>query len=416
MNALLKQLNEMYAYAWKNEFSDMYRKLHSTERGPFSSLEEWEKVPTITKKDLLQFSYKERLFVPDSEVDTLRSTSGTTSDSVLVVPRNGFIDTDLYFKHKQPKGWFAYYQPQHVLTRALQEANIESPVIHISLSDIEGSVRLAKQAGVDHLICFTFVLRLLYPYLKKYNMLNDFIEIEPYGEYLSDSELAEVRAMFPNAKIQLDYSAAELQNLAGTQPDSDFQNSEYQPTKRFYWEIIDERGDVIEKEGVEGELVLTTLHIPTTTMPLLRYKTGDLAQRAKNDPDPHKCRFKILGRTNLDMIKISGGAFVTHYIAQSLKGLHKDITDDFEFHYYVQKGAHGTRPAPILFVRAQSNKDFTESLIQELAATCAERLRISPNLSYADGVKKDLLEPLQLRIVNEFEQKEQKRVRLIRHD
>ncbi|QFZ16931.1 phenylacetate--CoA ligase family protein [Saccharothrix syringae] len=137
----------------------------------------------------------------------------------------------------------------------------------------------------------------------------------------------------------------------------------------FYVEAVDERGRPVA-DGTPGELVFTTL--TKTGMPLLRYRTGDVASLAPPLPgSPRTLRRmgKLLGRRD-DMLVVRGvNVFPTEVEAVVLSdvrvGPHYLVVDDRR------------RPGrPELHVVVESDRDVAADLVTALRARLGLTCRV----------------------------------------
>ena len=129
-----------------------------------------------------------------------------------------------------------------------------------------------------------------------------------------------------------------------------------------YFELIDDQGNNIKKEGQVGEIVGTSLHNPY--MPMVRYRTGDFAEYA-GDYCPHCKRHlplirNIQGRRDINKIYLSDGTYVSITILGS--NLQSDLCTHINGMQYVQnrKGF-----LEIYLVKGEKYSDEVESRLQE---------------------------------------------------
>jgi len=140
-------------------------------------------------------------------------------------------------------------------------------------------------------------------------------------------------------------------------------------------ELIDENGNPV-KEGEEGELVITTIGVEA--MPLLRFKTGDIA-KFYNDPcscgRTSKRIGPIIGRKN-QMIKYKG---TTLYPAAIF-----DVLDNIEYidHYFVEVKTDDNGNDDIDIIVQKSNKESLNENVfkKELKDRFRAKLRVAPNV------------------------------------
>jgi membrane-associated protein len=187
----------------------------------------------------------------------------------------------------------------------------------------------------------------------------------------------------------------------------------YTPTKGHYWEIISEDGAVIHDAHIIGELVISHTEYEGVAFPLLRYKTGDYA-RVVEDAETGDKRYEVLGRVDLDYIKIPGGEIRIEDVERAVKNIHPLLCDDFEVHVFPRSAEHPLS----MEVRVASKTEITitEALSQELAQLLASRIHISPTRTYAHGVTDGLYAPLRCVVVAPFPKSHWKRRRMFQHE
>ncbi len=140
----------------------------------------------------------------------------------------------------------------------------------------------------------------------------------------------------------------------------------------FYPEVVDAQGDPLP-EGTPGELVFTTL--TKTGMPLLRYRTGDIAALHPPSPDsPRTLRrmTKLLGRAD-DMLVVRGVNVYPTEIESTL------LADDrVSPHYLIVTDRRDTaRPELRIAVEPMADSVDTDALRDALHGALRERLGLS---------------------------------------
>lgn len=102
-----------------------------------------------------------------------------------------------------------------------------------------------------------------------------------------------------------------------------------------YFELLDEKGDVINETGIVGEMVGTTLH--NKYMPLIRYRTGDYAEYVSNHCGMCNRKLKVIkniqGRRELNKIYLNNGKYIT----TTALNLHSDLNNFINGMQYIQR-------------------------------------------------------------------------------
>ena len=163
---------------------------------------------------------------------------------------------------------------------------------------------------------------LLCQYINKRGFLNhQFKGVLPSSEGMSLDEVNFVKDTLKCPVLSF-YGHTERLVMAGQCKESESYHVE---PLYGYCELIDQNGDVIHEKGITGEIVATGFC--NTAMPLIRYKTGDLAQWGE---ECQKCgkHYKVLekleGRTTeylvgMDNTKIPLTSFSYSFYQQHLK-------------------------------------------------------------------------------------------------
>src|SRR5262249_18353747 len=112
--------------------------------------------------------------------------------------------------------------------------------------------------------------------------------------------------------------------------------------------------------------------------------------RVVDAPCPHgRWSFTVLGRTDLDFLKIPGGILRVDEILRVLRLFPQEITDRFELHWSEEERASGPRLQPTIYVEAKAAID-----LKDLAERIAEHVRVAPEMTYALGVARGRYAPL----------------------
>jgi phenylacetate-CoA ligase len=239
------------------------------------SLEDWSRLPIMTKSELLSVPPKERISSHYSIDDLIVSKSSGSTGQALDV----YYDADAFF-------YFIWcnlrlfrmafdYKPWHLQTYIytsplpLKSVFGAYPLEFVStLTPIPETLEALRRKPPDFLVCYPSHLRAIVDQMTP----EDFKRIRPLAvnvnsEMSSAAErkhLAEKLGSF----VFDDYSSEELTRIASQCP----QLSYHIFDDINYMEVVDAQGRPAP-EGVVGDLVGTNLH--NRGMPLLRYAQGD---------------------------------------------------------------------------------------------------------------------------------------------
>ncbi len=376
-----------------------YRRLYGMKEGdaPLSinSWEEWKTLPLLTKSDLLNEPLSERSFLPIRDVDYLTSTSGTTGTLPLFSPRTQLLEYEFRTEFYDAAGpVFSSKLVPHQQEQFLSARNLWPRVVVIDPRNPESSVRLARAAGVDAIFAFLSHIPLVAGHMVRESIAENIRFIEVAGETCSRAQFEYMHRTFPNAVIISTYGLSEVENSPVGIPCRPMTAGNplpvYHAKDGVYLELLDTKtGTVLEPEaGVEGELVITAYRGEPAAFPTLRYKSGDTVRVVDEHCTAHgSWSFTVLGRSDIDFVKIPGGMLKVDEIGRTLRALNDVVTDNFVLH--LRNAADGARTRAILHVEPHAAVDLAV-----LAGRIAIELRVSPTSSYADGVAQGLYEPL----------------------
>jgi len=370
---------------------------------------DWLDVPLLNKNDISAFPFHNRLFSAAKYIDCVRCSSGTTGKP-LVLPRNSFTNVETIYPNMRAKGVLNFYQPQHLVEASLIKIDIEGPYISGDLSKLEYSIQLAAKTEFEVFVGFVHIFELALPLLKKYQLLEKIKMVSLSGGQMPYGLLENLSQKYPHIRWFVEYAASESLGIvaAGEYHHGDT-SVPLHPLKELYVEVLDESNQPQTSGGI-GEIVLT--HLVTDQKPfyLVRYKTGDLAQ-VSTVTNGHVDSFVVLGRKEVDYIKMPGGELRTEELNRVVKNCTKELASDFRAE----------------LIRSRSNGQIVDSLnlkikstlvknepatLQELSNSIAHTLRLAPTYTYADAVERGLCNPLQCDVVKEFESTTGKILRL----
>ena len=386
------KLRELMVYlADRSPFYQKHFAAHEVSAASIRSIHDLETIPPVTKDDLQQSNW-DFLCVPRQEIIEYTSTSGTMGRPVTIaLTRNDLqrlaynecisfacadgTPQDLYqlmlTLDRQFMAGIAYYEGIRKLGAslvrvgpglpAMQWETIERlrPTTLVAVpSFILKLIEFAKQQGIDlnnssvtKAICIGESLR------------GPSFELNTIGSRIRESW---------NIKLYSTYASTEMQTaftecVQGT-------GGHHHP-ELVIIELLDEQNKPV-KHGTAGEVTITTLGVEG--MPLLRFKTGDVATGYEEKCGCGRTTMRlgpVLGRKQ-QMIKLKGTtiyppgvfeilnriSFVRDYVVEVNTG---DLqTDELKLHIYVQEDARDTA-------------------MNELAMVFQSRLRVVPQVIFS---------------------------------
>ncbi len=397
-----EQLKALVAHATNPEGGQFYRnfyKLHDASALNISSLKEWHALPHITKDDLIAVPLRKRSFLPLSDLDHLRASSGTSGKPPLFSPRTDVRGMDYRLHYHDFKNAFLAF-PVSMMPHwheAFQRSNGRlGRVVVFDPKRPAASIRLARIAGVDAMWLSFYHIQIAGEQMKREDINKRIRFIELGGGVCSHALYEYMRATFPNATILQSCGASEVEDILIGMPCKPMDGSEplgvYHAKKTHYLEIINtETGEIIEpRAGAEGDLLITSYPGEPSAFPLLRFRIGDTVRVVK-DSCPHgSWSFTVLGRTEMDFMKVPGGMLRADEIGRVLRLFPDRISDLFQLHCYTKKTPKGPLLEPILKVETRSADVDMETLARDIE----NNLRTGPSFTYREGIAEGRYLPL----------------------
>jgi phenylacetate-coenzyme A ligase PaaK-like adenylate-forming protein len=390
-----------------NNVSSFYRDLYSNKfpkrEIKISNENDWKKIPILTKSDLIEHPLAARSFLPLSKLDHVRASSGTSGKPPLFTPRTHVRGMDYRLKyHDFKKPFLAYSVPMmpHWHESVQEDIGLTPRVISYDPRFPKASIKLATLAGVDAASLFLYHIKAAGKEMKKTGLNKNIRFLEVTGEICSRTMYENMKETFQNAKILQSYGASEVEDVHIGIPCKPMDGSEplsvYHPKYTHFLEILSPNGEEIKPTvGAEGDLVITAYPGEPSAFPLIRFKIGDTIRVTENNCTHESWSFTVLGRTELDFIKVDGGILRIDEIQRVLYLFRNAVSDEFELHKFEKKTLYG----PKIFVELHINP--TKSLeMGDFAQKLSDRIRIGPTKTFSDGVKKGVFLPLECKIIS----------------
>lgn len=331
----INNINSLLAYSKKNSpyFNSFYKNCPKK----INNINDFKKIPLISKKDLLEVPLRDRLCCKFEEIREIHYSSGTTTSPVITAyterdlkksrdylsitwKMQGAENPGIKFAMLASYGLFSAGLINHY---AIQFAG--GTVIPISSASMEKVISISKQFKPEVGVAVSSYYLFLLERLKSMGINPKeigFKKLIAGGETMSSKQRFYIEKEF-NAKVYFQYGLAEIDT--GIAGECYCQNGMHLLDKYVYAEIINPETGEILNPGCEGELVLSHLHREAT--PLLRYRTGDITSILTE-----KCP---CGRTSIRITPIKKRVISS----VSYKGINID-QDDFQNIIFKMKSSH----------------------------------------------------------------------------
>lgn len=388
---------ELLQFVLTSPWSDFYRTLYGTTVSPDTPFSEdvWSSLPLLERRHLTETPLTKRTFVDPGAVTTIRPSSGTSGGAVVMSARSGMHPINKQYRDAgiTVTGYLAFVQPHHIIEMAFEQDGLLIPVIQGDLSDLRGTAALAAALPINAVRCYSYVISHLAPELIRAGLSEKIQSLMFLGERLSKAELMRIRALFPNATIFLNYGMSEAQGEIAVAVLSRDEEIPVHPVcttlPGYFVELKTEHGITsTPKPGDEGELILTTLGSYAHASPALRYLSGD-SVRIVSCEKPGVFSMIILGRTEGDRLKLLSGILWPEEVDRVL---HEVLGERFDGDYELEVVPENLKERGIVYL----NPAVLDTVPAGAADVIAENIRVSPERTYAQGVRDGLYGPLTL--------------------
>jgi phenylacetate-CoA ligase len=275
----------------------LYQKRSLPDPDEIKTLQDWAKVPLLTKQDLLSVPVKDRLHSSFSIDDLIVSKSSGSTGQALDV----YYDRESFYTfilaglrlYGMVFRYWPWRRQTYIYTSPYPASSLFGlyPLRFIStLTPIPETLKILRQSPPDLLVCYPSHLRALVDQMTE----EDFQLIRPRAINVNSEMSSAAERKFLGEKLGAfvfdDYSSEELTRIA-----SQCRNLKYHVFDDInYLEVVDDDGQPVP-EGVIGNLVGTNLH--NRAMPLLRYMQGD---RGAISTESCTCGYQFRVLTQLD--------------------------------------------------------------------------------------------------------------------
>ena len=404
------KIEQLLNYALDNPYSDFYRNKYNGEirAGQISTYADLQKVPLLSKDEILAVPIEKRTFVPAEQVARYSFSSGTTNRNIfLAVPHadrsfSAIRLSDDYMSSFGVKQLLVLLAPFSPLRMKLF-ASLKKKIIPVpgDINNLQMTAILAKKIGVQGIVSTPTVLYFLINYLQEIDFDMKSIKwLSLGGELCSKQKFAYFKHHFPEAQIIFRYACTEIGNtplgyqcdsLAGKSP------KEYHPCLKGLIEIIGSDGKQIA-EGEAGEIVYTDFK--SKAFPFIRYRIGDIGSIVKKECScGEQYLLKLGGRVYFDALKFHEVTLYTQLIEASLEETSSFIYPRYQMHVFENHEQGRIMPQLVLKVQLkndQNESSFLKKIIQE---TVSSKLFLSADKTLSYFVKNKIFLPLEVEFV-----------------
>jgi len=390
-----KQLENTLNYL--NTNSPYYRRLFTTEKidiAKIKTLEDLVNIPVTQKQDL-QLYNNDFLCVPREKIVDYITTSGTLGDPVTFAMSDKDLDRLAYneaisFACTGGKSGVIYQLMTTIdkrfmagLAYFLGIRKLGGSIIRVGNGMPELQWDTIKRISPDVIICVpSFIMKIIkYAEENGIDYKNSSIKKAVcIGENLREQDFS-LNLLGQKIKEKWDielYSTYASTEMATTFTECSCGQGGHHHPELIITELLDELGHPVS-EGEAGELTITTLGVEA--MPLLRFKTGDIA---RFHYEPCSCGrttpriSPIIGRRN-QMIKYKGTTLYPSAIFDVLDNI------DFVENYYIEVYTDDCGNDNLdVFIGCKDYTLVERDIPKELKDRFRAKLRVAPNIEVVD--------------------------------
>jgi len=408
--ATFRKIKKVLDFVWDNPHSsfyrDKYKKVGINISKDIKTIEDFKKLPYLTKEEIIKSDPFSRAFLTLSKISTIGISSGTTRglDALSIVFKSRLSKTsnkNISKRNKLKNRKMMYLLPpvRAVMTTFSSFANLKLEGMNIAgdVSNLALSAKIAEKLKINALRTTPTILYFFTPFLKKEYDLSKIKLLSLGMEYCTREKALFLKKNYSRAKIIYRYGASEVDGFIGI--DCNFLN----PLFSKYFHLNPElHYELIDSNGLE-ELVITDLI--NNMFPLIRYKTGDVV---KIDAFSCKCgetnRIKVLGRVNFDVFKIQGAFIYKDLVEQALLPFREYILEEWQLHIYefAKEGKIIPKLKLQIILKLKFSSKRRKQILDSLEKGISKGLYLSPRKTLEDLVKEKLFMPLEVESVDSF--------------
>ncbi len=320
-----ERFSEVLRWSAENDHSDFYKKKYRKagfDHREIDSSDKLERVPILSKNDILAVPLKERVFVPNENVLYYSWSSGTTDPAKpMIVPHTdkGSIRTaeasrvwskDLGLKRIL---FLRMALDPGLMKLSYVSNNFGATVIPGNMGNLGLSAKMASEIGIDAIFTTPTTLDFFIEDLQRESFDLDSIKlISLRGEICAKRRFEYFSRKFPNAEIDIKYGGSEIGEFIGYRCRHllDSPPNTYHPSPNCF----------LETEEGSGNIIYTDLS-PEKAFPLIRYRTEDVGSLERSDcPCGNGTLLKVKGRMGGDVTRLRGKTICFESIEDALEG------------------------------------------------------------------------------------------------
>ncbi|MDD2822464.1 MAG: hypothetical protein PHQ59_00075 [Candidatus Daviesbacteria bacterium] len=327
-----KKIRRVLEFVWNSPYSSFYKDKY-TKAGinlikDINSMEDFKKLPFLTREEIIKTDPYERIYFPKEKIKGAQFSSSTTGGKgILIMLKAGFphpadklaVQKALDLKIKTAMIVVVSSAAWAINRPAFKDKSITRYLG--SIHNLENAAIVIKELRIEGFAATSSILEQLIPHLIKQKALDQIRYISVGGEPCSPLRFDYFKKTFKNAYFRFAYNLTESR---ATSYVCDFYNNK--PPENIVHPLTQYTYFEVNNPEEESELVLTSLYTKTE-FPIIRYKTGDMAKVYQEECEcGRSMKMKIYGRIGMDNVRVKGNLIYREQIDKAIYPLGKYLS------------------------------------------------------------------------------------------
>lgn len=366
-------------------------------------------IPLLHRKDITRVHPKKRTYVPDSEIEFISYTSGTSDGKPLVIQwshvNTYFFDPSLGLPVSKPLVLHPALNKNfgHTFIQQCRQSSRKLSPVFADYQQLPQSAILAEETSIDSIYTTPTLAEHLYGHLsKRYDTLQIKLLVL-FSETLTKTKRDILKRMYPSAHIANVYASSEIGQILF------FPTPEEIQSDKEHMHIL--KDAVVAVELIEDELVITMEQ--NEAFPLIRYATGDYFEYSESDDS---LRWK--GRNSIDVLKINGIEIRIEDVEKAISYCSLEIGPVYQLHFYshMHESKSNEQIRIVVETIVQHPTTFAkEEAKEKIKDTLMHMWHLTSSATLEDAIHKGLVSDLEIRFVDSLSTQGTKSRKLVSH-
>jgi len=400
-------LQSLLNVVWESPHSSFYRDKYTRAGLKELSVDNFESLSTLSRRELTDTPVAARTFVAPKDVRFVAFTSGTSARSPLITPfsdvENYFVEPSLGLEVSRP---LIIYPPLNknfgasFIQQCRQALRPVSPMF-ADFQNLANSALIAREMACDSLYATPTIAALFAPHAKALGIEKNFKLLALSSETLTPTRREELARAFPQAAIANLYASSEIGQFVMAPCTHMIKEGKNE------FHILSKALAAIEL--LDGELVVS--YGLNHASPLVRYRTNDFFE--EGEPCVCGAPGPVLrwSHRDSDRVRINGLEFTVEESDRVMGELPHLPVPGYQIHFEEAPDASVRMLVEIVDERGSHPKTLEETLARELPS----RWRLSSTATLKDALDKGLVSDFQVQLVPQVSDKSSKVKRFVTH-